>query len=71
MIEIYEKEIPLRRIGEPEDFANTVLWLADPAYVTGLNMQVNGGNSLTCMPYLEELPGGADSYGDGKPLGDR
>lgn len=67
----YTKEIPLGRIGEPEDFANAVLWLAGPAYVTGLNLQVNGGNSLTRMPYLHELPGGAESYGDGKPLGDR
>ncbi len=71
MVAAYEKEIPLRRIGQPEDFANAVLWLAGPAYVTGLNLQVNGGNALTRMPYLSELPGGADSYGEGKPLGDR
>ena len=68
---VYNREIPLGRIGEPSDFANAVLWLAGPAYVTGLNLQVNGGNALTRMPFLSELPGGADSYGDGKPLGDR
>jgi 3-oxoacyl-[acyl-carrier protein] reductase len=71
MESVYNKEIPLGRIGEPEDFANAVLWLAGPAYVTGLNLQVNGGNQLTRMPFLSELPGGADSYGEGKPLGDR
>ncbi len=68
---VYAKEIPLGRIGLPEDFANAVLWLAGPAYVTGLNLQVNGGNALTRMPYLNELPGGSDSYGSGKPLFDR
>jgi NAD(P)-dependent dehydrogenase (short-subunit alcohol dehydrogenase family) len=68
---IYAREIPLGRIGLPEDFANAVLWLAGPAYVTGLNLQVNGGNALTRMPYLSELPGGSDSYGSGKPLFER
>lgn len=67
----YVKEIPLQRVGLPEDFANAVLWLAGPAYVTGLNLQVNGGNQLTRLPYLSELPMGQESYGSGKPLGDR
>lgn len=68
---IYEREIPLGRVGEPADFANAVLWLAGPAYVTGLNLQVNGGNQLMRMPRLDEMPGGAESYGSGKVLGDR
>lgn len=71
MEKAYLREIPLRRLGYPEDFANAVLWLAGPAYVTGLNLQVNGGNQLTRLPYLHELPGGAESYGSGKPLFDR
>jgi NAD(P)-dependent dehydrogenase (short-subunit alcohol dehydrogenase family) len=67
----YEREIPLGRVGQPEDFANAVLWLAGPSYVTGLNLQVNGGNQLTRFPTLDELPMGRDSYGEGKPLSDR
>ena len=39
--------------------------------MTGLNLQVNGGNHLTRFPYLSELPMGEASYGSGKPLGDR
>ncbi|HKT73173.1 MAG TPA: SDR family oxidoreductase [Steroidobacteraceae bacterium] len=67
----HAREVPLGRVGEPEDFANAVLWLAGPAYVTGVNLQVNGGNHLTRMPNLSELPGGQAAYGSGKPLGDR
>ena len=68
---VCEKGIPLGRVGYPEDFANAVLFLAGPSYVTGLNMQINGGNQLTRMPYIEEMPGGAKAYGSGKVLGDR
>ena len=71
MADVYAKQVPLGRIGNPEDFANAVLWLAGPSYVTGLNLQVNGGNQLTRMPFLSELPLGADSYGDARPMGDR
>lgn len=67
----YQREIPVGRVGLPADFANAVLWLAGPAYVTGLNLQVNGGNQLTRFPRLDEMPGGAAAYGSGKVLGDR
>lgn len=38
-------EAPMRRIGEPEEFARAVAWLASPAasYVTGTALQVDGG----------------------------
>lgn len=69
--EAHAREVPIGRVGYPEDFANAVLFLAGPAYVTGTNWHVNGGAQLTRMPYLDELPGGARSYGSGKVLGDR
>jgi NAD(P)-dependent dehydrogenase (short-subunit alcohol dehydrogenase family) len=67
----YLRNIPLGRVGYPADFANTVLWLAGPSYVTGLNLQVSGGNQLTRFPYPSELPMGEETYGSGKPLADR
>jgi NAD(P)-dependent dehydrogenase (short-subunit alcohol dehydrogenase family) len=68
---VYTREVPLGRIGEPSDFANAVLFLAGPSYVTGTNLQINGGNQLTRAPYLDEMPGGREIYGSGKVLGDR
>ena len=40
--------IPYGRIGEPEDVARAVLWLASDAadYVTGTTLFVDGGMSL-------------------------
>jgi 3-oxoacyl-[acyl-carrier protein] reductase len=39
------KDIPLQRLGEPEDIAATVLFLASPqgGYITGQTFHVNGG----------------------------
>lgn len=40
-----ETEVPLGRVGDPQDIAGTVSWLVGPdsAYVTGQAIQVNGG----------------------------
>lgn len=41
----YEQRIPLGRLGEPQDVANVVLFLASPLadYVTGIVLDINGG----------------------------
>jgi NAD(P)-dependent dehydrogenase (short-subunit alcohol dehydrogenase family) len=52
----YAREAPLGRIGEPTDFADAALWLAGPSFVTGLNLQVSGGNQLTRFPMIGERP---------------
>jgi 3-oxoacyl-[acyl-carrier protein] reductase len=45
--ELLNREIPLGRVGEPADFADAVLWLAQSPYITGANLPINGGRQLT------------------------
>ena len=42
------KNIPLKRLGKPEDIANTVLFLASDLadYITGATIDVNGGSLM-------------------------
>ena len=37
--------VPMRRVGEPEEIAEAVLWLLSPkaSYVAGANIRVSGG----------------------------
>jgi len=46
---VFAPEVPLGRIGLPEDYANAVLW-------------VSSSNQLTRIPRPDEIPGGEDSY---------
>ncbi|MBQ4268117.1 MAG: SDR family oxidoreductase, partial [Clostridia bacterium] len=39
-------EIPMGRMGLPEDVAKAVLYLAENDYVTGADIPVNGGFSI-------------------------
>jgi NAD(P)-dependent dehydrogenase (short-subunit alcohol dehydrogenase family) len=64
-------EIPLGRLGSPEDMADAVLWLSGPAYISGSILDVSGGNQITRFPYLHELPGEGASYEGSGALADR
>ncbi len=56
LVELFEKEIPLGRINTTDDIAHAVTWLCDDrTYITGQNIQVNGGHSLTRMPSRDEI----------------
>lgn len=69
---VFTREIPLRRMGYPKDFANACVWLAGPAFITGANIPVCGGNQLTRFPYIDEFPGGGAAWeGKGETLYDR
>jgi NAD(P)-dependent dehydrogenase (short-subunit alcohol dehydrogenase family) len=54
--EALAREIPLGRVGLPQDYADAVAWLSGPAFVTGLNLPVLGGGQLTRMPRPDEMP---------------
>jgi glucose 1-dehydrogenase len=47
-----EANIPLRRLGKPEDIANAIAFLMSPegAYISGVNLLVDGGMSQFLMP---------------------
>ena len=62
--DIMSRNVPLQRIGLPKDYADTVVFLSGPTYITGLNMPVSGGNHLTGMPRPDEFPSGMDVYFD-------
>ncbi|MCY4425964.1 MAG: SDR family oxidoreductase [Halieaceae bacterium] len=56
MMETFTREVPLGHLGYPKDYANAVLWLAGPAFVTGVNIPVAGGAQLTRFPRPDEYP---------------
>lgn len=68
--EYYDKlgrKIPLRRVGNPEDIGEAVLWLASGAasYITGASLKIDGGLILPGMPETEDE---TTKYYDWKPI---
>ena len=52
----FEVEYPLGRIGTVDDIANAALWLAsDDCFMSGQNLQVNGGLTLRRNPTMAEM----------------
>jgi probable short chain dehydrogenase len=46
-IEEIKEEIPLERLGDPQDIAKCVKWLIDDNYTTGQVISINGGWVIT------------------------
>lgn len=58
VVAIFERETRLPRLGTVDDIANAVLWLAsDEAFLTGQNLQVNGGADLGKFPLPDDFGG--------------
>lgn len=56
IIETFEKEYPLGRVGTSDDIAEAVAWLAsDACFMTGQVLQVNGGLTLRRNPTNAEI----------------
>jgi hypothetical protein len=64
-------EVPLGRLGTPDDMADAVVWLAGNTYITGSMLDVSGGNQINRFPFIEELPGQGASYEGSGALYDR
>jgi NAD(P)-dependent dehydrogenase (short-subunit alcohol dehydrogenase family) len=56
VIEVFRREYPLGRIGTTQDVASAAVWLSsDECFVTGQNIQVNGGLTLRRNPRNSEI----------------
>lgn len=56
VVELFRKEYPLGRIGTADDIAEAAVWLAsDECFMTGQNLQVNGGLTLRRNPRINEM----------------
>jgi NAD(P)-dependent dehydrogenase (short-subunit alcohol dehydrogenase family) len=56
LFDSFLKSYPLGRIGTKDDVAAAAVWLAsDECYMTGENLQVNGGLTLRRNPTAEEI----------------
>lgn len=56
MAEAFAREYPLGRIGTMDDIAEAAVFLASPAcFMTGQNLQVNGGLTLRRNPTQDEI----------------
>ncbi|WP_298396989.1 SDR family oxidoreductase [Sphingobium sp.] len=61
MVDAFTREYPLGRVGTRDDIAAAVVWLgSDECFMTGQNLQVNGGLTLRRNPSLKELGAAAE-----------
>jgi NAD(P)-dependent dehydrogenase (short-subunit alcohol dehydrogenase family) len=67
LFECFRERYPLGRIGTSEDVAAAAVWLAsDECYMTGENLQVNGGLTLRRNPTGDEIAAAVAKAGAGR-----
>jgi len=65
LFDSFLKGYPLGRIGTTEDIAAAAVWLAsDECFMTGANLQVNGGLTLRANPTAQEMAEAIARAGD-------
>ncbi|MGW7169535.1 SDR family oxidoreductase [Streptomyces sp. NPDC054884] len=59
------RELPLQRIGEPQDVARAVLWLCsdDARWITGADLLVDGGTRVRAARTAHQEPGAGPEPG--------
>ena len=58
LFDAFASAYPLGRVGTSDDIAAAVVWLAsDECFMTGQNLQVNGGLTLRANPSREQITG--------------
>ncbi|MNF98049.1 2,5-dichloro-2,5-cyclohexadiene-1,4-diol dehydrogenase [compost metagenome] len=69
VFEAYRSCYPLGRVGTPDDIAAAAVWLgSDECFMTGQNLQVNGGLTLRRNPTGAELDAAAiEATGQPRP----
>lgn len=55
LLQIFMKEVPLKRIADPVEIANAALWLSASPSITGTTVTIDGGNGLRRAPQPEEF----------------
>lgn len=53
--QIFMEAVPLKRITDPVEIANAVLWLSASPSITGTTVTIDGGNGLRRAPQPEEF----------------
>jgi NAD(P)-dependent dehydrogenase (short-subunit alcohol dehydrogenase family) len=70
LFDSFLKGYPLGRIGTTEDIAAAAVWLAsDECFMTGANLQVNGGLTLRANPTAQEMAEAIARAGDNAESG--
>jgi len=52
---VMNREIPMGRVGRPEDFARAVMAMYAMTYLTGVNLPVSGGMHLMRPPRVDDM----------------
>jgi NAD(P)-dependent dehydrogenase (short-subunit alcohol dehydrogenase family) len=55
VVQHYHDRIPLRRLGTPEEIADTIAYLTSVTYMTGQTLYVDGGLLATGLAYIGSL----------------